>query len=66
MVRAHTGRVCINIPDHMLVEFRTINEHIGYVLYKINLTKKNFSCFWTKRIKFSKPLLIAELSIPDT
>ena len=24
MVRAHTGRVCINIPDHVLVEFHTI------------------------------------------
>ena len=49
----------------MLVEFHTINKHIGYVLYKINLTEKNFTCFWTKRIKFSKPLLVAELSIPN-
>ena len=65
MVSVHTGHVGINIPGHMLVEFHSINEHIGYVLYKINLTKKNFSCFWTKRIKFSKPSLIAELSIPN-
>lgn len=38
MVRRHTGHVHVNILDHMVVAFCTVNEYIGFVLYKVNLT----------------------------